>query len=65
MIDARIGVRSNAGGWEIALSGTNLNNQRYITFNTPVSATGGIGTQAYYGTYSAPRVISLQFKIKH
>lgn len=65
ILDARIGLRSDAGGWEIALSGSNLNNQRYIVFDTPVSATGGIGAQAYYGTYSAPRVISLQFKIEH
>lgn len=63
--DARLGLRDKGAGWELALIGNNLTNDRYIAFATPVTAGGaGIGNQAFYGTFSRPRIISLQLSIK-
>lgn len=65
LLNARIGVRSRSSGLELAVVGTNLGNDRYVTFATPVSAGGtGIGNQAFYGTYTRPRIVALQLSIK-
>lgn len=64
IVDARIALR-NSGGWEVAVIGNNIFNDRYITFDTPVSASGaGIFKQGYYGTLNRPRVVTIQLKYK-
>lgn len=63
LLGANFGLRSRDAGWEVSLLGSNLLNESYVTFATPVSATGGVGTQAYYGTLNRPREVSIQFRI--
>ena len=58
-IDARIGMRSTRG-WEVALLGTNLTNETYVTFATGISASGG----AYIGSVNRGRVLALQLTIR-
>lgn len=66
LFDAKIGIRDQDSGWEFAVIGTNLTNERYAVFATSVSAGGtGIGNRAFYGAINRPRVIALQLTLKH
>ena len=60
LLDAQVAIANAEGGWELALIGTNLTDERYVTFDTNVSAGGG----AYYGSLNRPRVIALQVRLK-
>lgn len=61
IVNARIGIRGRGDAWELALIGTNLTDERYITFDTSVTGGGG----AYNGAFNQPRVIALQLSLKH
>ncbi|MCZ8018655.1 TonB-dependent receptor [Novosphingobium sp.] len=66
VLGARAGLRSEAG-WELSVIGTNLTNDRYINFATPVNFStypgqAAVGNQGYTGNRNRPRVIALQFK---
>jgi iron complex outermembrane recepter protein len=61
IVDVTLGVREQSG-WELSFVVNNLTNDRYINFATPVSFSGGVGTQAYYGNRNRPRVFGLQLK---
>jgi outer membrane receptor protein involved in Fe transport len=58
-VDAQVALANGQSGWEVALIGTNLTDERYVTFTTGASAS----PDAYYGTLSRPRVIALQLKL--
>ena len=60
ILGARIGVRDDRSGLEVAVLGTNLTNRRYVTFATSITA----GNNAYYGSFNRPRVIALQVTLK-
>jgi iron complex outermembrane receptor protein len=61
LLDGQIAIGDEARGWEVALIGTNLTDERYVTFDTAVTA----GGQAYYGTLNRPRVVAVQLKLSH
>jgi outer membrane receptor protein involved in Fe transport len=61
LLDGQIALADEGRGWEVALIGTNLTNERFATFDTAVTAGGG----AYYGTLNRPRVIAVQLKLSH
>lgn len=62
-LNARIGIGSQDGRWEVAFVGRNLTNQEILTFgNTlPVASalTGGTGN-AYYAFYQHDRLLGVQ-----
>lgn len=58
-IDAQISVGSAAPGWEIALIGANLTDERYLTFDSESPIDG----DAFYGTRARPRTIALQLRL--
>ena len=60
LVGARLGLREERSGLEVAVLGTNLTDKRYITFDTAVTA----GNGAYYGSFNRPRVIALQVTLK-
>ena len=55
-LNARLGLRFK-GGYEVAVIGTNLTDDDYVTFATGISTSGG----AYTGSLNRGRVIALQF----
>lgn len=66
LVDAKIGIRDETAGWEFAVIGTNLTNERYAVFATSISGGGtGINNRAFYGAINRPRVIALQLTLKH
>ncbi|UTA48859.1 TonB-dependent receptor [Simiduia sp. 21SJ11W-1] len=62
-LNLRLAVGAIDGGWEVALVGKNLTDEKVATFGNqlPVSTTltGGTGT-AYYSFFDRPRSIALQ-----
>ncbi len=54
-LNSRLGLRF-MDGFEVAVIGTNLTNEKYVTFATGISASGG----AYAGSVNRGRVIALQ-----
>lgn len=65
LLDARIGVKDEQAGWEVALLGTNLTDEQYPVFATSISAGGtGIGNRAFYGSLNRPRVIAVQLTLR-
>lgn len=59
-LNARLGLRFDDEA-EVALIGTNLTDEDYVTFATAISASGG----AYAGSLNRGRVIALQFTFKN
>lgn len=63
MVNMRVGVADQAGRWEVAVVGRNLNNASVLTFGNelPLSTTltGGAST-AYYGFYQHDRSVGIQ-----
>ena len=59
LVDAQVALRDEAGGWEIAVIGSNLANRRFILFDTVLSASGG----AYYGNQNRPRIVAFQLSL--
>ena len=65
LLNAKIGVRDDTLGWELAVIGTNLLDQRFVTFTTPHPAGGaGIGRRAFNGTINRPRVVAIQLTLR-
>jgi len=58
-IDLRVAIASTAAGWELALLGNNLTDERYVNWTSDYLLDG----DAYYGTRSRPRTVALQFSL--
>jgi len=59
LLDAQIAVGDRARGWELAVIGTNLTDERYVVFSSNVP----VGGEAFYGARNRPRIIALQLKL--
>lgn len=59
--NARLSLASDSSSWELALYGRNLTNE--ATYTTSIDAPLGAG--AFMATVEEPRVIGLQFRVKH
>lgn len=62
-LELRLAVQSSQG-WEVAVLGKNLSDERQPLFTTPVPGTGAGGdTSAYYGNLMRPRTVVLQLTL--
>lgn len=59
-INLRLGLANERDGWEVALVGKNLNDERIASFSFPLPNTAGA---AVLGT-EAPRTIALQISLR-
>lgn len=58
-LDAKLALGAQGAGWELALIGNNLTDERYVTFTSDAPLSDG----GYYGTLSRPQTLAVQLSI--
>ena len=62
MVNARLGVGSADGDWDVALVGKNLTDEEIVTFGNDVPLTGPV--QSYFAFVERPATVAIQARYR-